>query len=99
MIITIRPGPDEHLAQVTRELWDLADGDRTRVRTGGGGLLVDEELARAWLNARAGEDEPAARAATTTAPAARRRTRAPRKSATPARNKQQEEGKSDGVDV
>lgn len=49
-MIIIRPRPGETIADVLRLLRDLAD-DASTVRTGGGGVIVGEELAYDYLTA------------------------------------------------
>lgn len=57
MTTTLHPpvgaGP-QALAQMTRDLHVLADGETRRVRSGRGGLVVDDDLALAYLSTRPG---------------------------------------------
>lgn len=59
--VTLHPpvgaGP-QAMAQMTRTLVALAQGDRGRVRSGRGGLVVDDALALAYLASRPGAEVP-----------------------------------------
>ncbi len=59
--VTLHPpvgaGP-QAMAQMTRTLVALAHGERGRVRSGRGGLVVDDELALAYLSTRPGAQLP-----------------------------------------
>lgn len=52
MTVTLHPGPGRSLPEMVRDLVRLADGDINAIRTGRGGLVVDDELARTYLLAR-----------------------------------------------
>lgn len=58
--ITIHLGSGDDTPGIIRGLWDLAGGDRSRVRTSSSGIVVDPELAYQFLSVVLGKTEPAA---------------------------------------
>lgn len=58
MTVTLHPRPGERMADLVRDLARLTGGDMTAVRTGRSGVVVNDDLARAYLWA--GPDSPPA---------------------------------------
>lgn len=54
MTVTIHPSPGQTLAELVHHLVRLADGNLDALRTGRGGVIVGDDLARTYLSVRPG---------------------------------------------
>lgn len=49
MTVTLHPADGQSLADLVQLLYDISEGPRGRVRTGNGGVVVDDALALTYL--------------------------------------------------